>query len=108
MSPMEQSSRFPLAHVVVDADPSFTLGELCRACDGEREALIALVEEGFLDPAGADPESWRFPAPALRTARVATRLARDLELDLAGVAIVLDLLARIDELEARLRRSGQH
>lgn len=103
---MEQSARFPLEIVIVEADPSFTLGTLSRACGSEREALITLVREGVLDPAGDDPDSWRFPAPALHTARTATRLARDLELDPAGVALVLDLLARIDQLEAKLRCSG--
>ncbi len=103
---MASTAGFPLELVVVDADPSFTLSGLCRACGSEREALIALVEEGILEPSGADPESWRFPAPALRTARTATRLARDLELDPAGVSLVLELLERIDHLEASLRRFG--
>ncbi len=103
---MEQSARFPLDLVIVEVDPPFTLGALSRACGSEREALIALVREGILEPAGDDPDSWRFPAPALRTARTATRLARDLELDAGGVALVLDLLARIDQLEAQLRRGG--
>jgi chaperone modulatory protein CbpM len=103
---MELPEPIPLERVAVDVDPGFTLGSLCRACGVERATLIALVEEGILDPAGADPESWRFPAPALRTARTATRLAHDLELDLAAVALVLDLLTQIEMLEARLRRSG--
>jgi len=103
---MEQPAPAPLQLVLVDTEPSFTLGALCRACASERGTLIALVEEGILAPAGADPESWRFPAPELRTARTATRLARDFEMDLGTVALVLDLLARIEGLEARLRRAG--
>jgi len=103
---MEHPARFPLQRIVVDVEPRYTLGALCRACGSGREALIALVDEGILDPAGAGPDSWSFPAPALRTARAATRLARDLELNLAGVALVLELLTRIEELQARLQRTG--
>lgn len=92
--------------VLVETEPGFTLVGLCRACGSGREALVAMVDEGILEPAGANPESWRFPAPSLRTARRAARLAQDLELNTIGVAVVLDLLARIEELEGRLRRAG--
>jgi chaperone modulatory protein CbpM len=42
----------------------------------------------------------------LPRARTAVRLQRDLELSAAGTAVVLDLLAEIDSLRARLRRLG--
>lgn len=103
---MDPAEPYPLALVIVEHDPGFTLSSLARACGSEREALVALVEAGVLDPSGADPQSWRFPAPALRTARTAVRLLRDLEMDPADVALVLGLLARIERLEAQLRRSG--
>lgn len=106
MSTSTAPERLPLALVVVSAEASFTLDGLCRACGSERATLIALVEEGILDPAGTDPESWRFPNRALHTARIAKRLTDDMELDLAGLALVLDLLTRIDLLEARLQRCG--
>ncbi|MBL0087496.1 MAG: hypothetical protein IPP44_12660 [Ideonella sp.] len=44
--------------------------------------------------------------PALRTARTALRLSRDLQLGVAGVALVLDLLAQNEALRSRLRREG--
>ncbi|UHD16455.1 chaperone modulator CbpM [Thiocapsa bogorovii] len=62
--------------------------------------------EGALTPSGEDPECWHFGGATLRRARVALRLTRDLELNAASTALVLDLLDEIDALRSRLRRLG--
>jgi chaperone modulatory protein CbpM len=67
------------------------------------EAVAALVEEGILEPEGTRRGRWRFPADSIRRARTAVRLQRDLELNLAGVALALDLLDRVERLRARVR-----
>lgn len=92
--------------VIVEDNLQFTLIELSRACQTDSERLIELVEEGALVPAGSDASTWRFDGSALRRANAALRLARDLHLNAAGVALVLDLLDQVDELNARLRRLG--
>ena len=92
--------------VVVEGDTAFTLPALCRACGLDSAQLIALVDEGVLEPAGNSPQEWVFDGPALRTALAARRLMRDLEMDLNGVAMVLDLLAEIAALRSRLNRMG--
>ncbi len=92
--------------VVVEEEVRFTLVELCRASQAERELLIAWVDEGVLNPSGAAPQEWRFDGSELRRARAALRLTRDLELSPAGAALVLDLLDQIDALRARLKRAG--
>jgi chaperone modulatory protein CbpM len=57
-----------------------------------------------LQPRGTSLESWRFGGESLARIRLAARLARDLELNTPGVALALDLLDRIAELESRLAR----
>jgi chaperone modulatory protein CbpM len=91
------------AGVVVEEHIVFTLPDLCRACGVGPAQVLALVDEGLLDPTGSGPQTWLFSGPALATARTAMRLARDLDIGLAGAAIVMDLLARIEELQARQR-----
>jgi len=59
-----------------------------------------------LEPNGEQPREWRFTGPALRRARLALRLTRDLELNPPGVALALDLLDEIEALKARLQRAG--
>ncbi|HET6598447.1 MAG TPA: chaperone modulator CbpM [Burkholderiaceae bacterium] len=95
---------------VVEDDVELSLVELCRACHVREEQVRLWVVEGVLDVTRDAPEQapseWRFKGPALMRARTAQRLTRDLELDSAAVALALDLLDEIAELQARLRRAG--
>lgn len=103
---MAESDRSPLEVLVVESEIQFTLAQLCQACGCDDQFLIALVADGVLLPDGDDPQRWHFSGQCLRVTRKALRLARDLEMDTAGVALVLELLQRIDDLNARLRRAG--
>lgn len=87
---------------VVEDTVEFTLIELASACRTSREQLLGLVAEGVIEPVVSAPDDWRFAGASLRRARLALRLARDLELNLPGVALVLDMLDEIDRLRARL------
>ncbi|MFZ0468286.1 MAG: chaperone modulator CbpM [Thiogranum sp.] len=88
---------------LIDEETTFTLAELCRCCDVEAELIEVLVEHGILEPAGRHGRHWCFPASSLRRTRITLHLQRDLGVNLAGAALALDLLERIDELDAHLR-----
>jgi len=94
----------PLAPLIAEQHVSFTLVALCRASGADPEQVQDLVGEGVLQPAGQGTDGWQFGGDALPQTRRALRLARDLELSLSGVALVLDLLAEIERLQSRLRR----
>lgn len=96
----------PSPAVPVDEYFSVTLVELSRACGVDSLTLLALVHEGVLIPLQPDAEPWRFGGASLPRARRALRLTQGLELSPHGVALVLELLDRIDALEARLARLG--
>jgi chaperone modulatory protein CbpM len=91
------------ASLVVEEHVSFGVLALCHASGADLEQVRALVAEGVLRPAGGSPADWQFPGEALPQTRRALRLARDLELDPAAVALVMDLLAEIDRLRQRPR-----
>lgn len=90
--------------VILDDHLYLTLAELSRASSRHAEWIIELVEEGILEPQGREPRDWRFPANSLTRAHRAMRIQRDLQINLAGVAMVLDLKDQLDRLRARLRR----
>lgn len=92
--------------VLVEDDLQIGFADLCRACQADPERLLALVDEGLLQPVGSGPGDWRFKSRALPRARAALRLSRDLQLAVDATALVLDLLDEIDALKARLRRAG--
>ncbi|MGD8589910.1 MAG: chaperone modulator CbpM [Chromatiales bacterium] len=91
---------------VIDEQTEFTLAELCRSCDVQAEFVEALVEEGILEPSGKRRQHWCFHAGSLRRTRITLHLQHDLGINLAGSALALDLLERIEELEAHLRAVG--
>jgi hypothetical protein len=62
------------------------------------------VSLGLLDPVGGTARSPRFPRDAAAQLARAARLRRDLGIDYGGAVLASQLLARIDELEERLRR----
>lgn len=89
---------------IVEEDLELTIVELGRACRTTEDQIEVWVAEGVLRPIGATREAWRFRGDSLARMRLATRLMRDLEINEAGVAVALELLDRIAELESRLRR----
>jgi chaperone modulatory protein CbpM len=90
---------------IVDEGVEFTLVELCRVSGASEEDLILWVSEGVFEPTGAGPQEWRFSGASLLRVRTAQRLARDLQINAPGIALVLELLDEIDALRARPRRS---
>lgn len=124
---MSDASRGPVQGPVVEEQIEFTLVELSHACGADEEQITALIVEGVIEPiasgdaggrsretppAGpttlrATREQWRFSGSALRRARLAMRLSRDLEVNPPGVALALDLIDEIDDLRARLHRLGR-
>jgi chaperone modulatory protein CbpM len=92
-----------LSGMVLDESVTLSLVELCRASSVCAEDVIAMVEEGLLEPGGTSSMDWRFSAESLRRLRTALRLQRDLQINLAGVALALDLLDELRVLRERLR-----
>ena len=89
---------------MIDEDFRLDLDALSRNCRCSVELIVALVHEGVIEPQGEAQHDWRFDAGALQQARRAVRLARDLEINPPGVALVLELLDEIARLEAALGR----
>lgn len=104
-------SKTPLAvltGILLDDTTLVTMTELCHSCDVTNDAIVEMVEYGILEPSGDGPPHWCFQASSLRRVTTAKRLQRDLGVNLAGAALALDLLERIERLEAKLRLLEQH
>jgi chaperone modulatory protein CbpM len=79
-----------------------SVDELSRLCAVDRAYIVELVEEGVLSVTAVEAEQWRFAGTALRRARTALRLQRDLEINLPGVALALELMEELDALRREL------
>ena len=89
---------------LIEAETLITVDELCRHCTLHVEEVITYVQEGILDPQDEavkpeEADSWQFHISSVRRVRTAVHLLRDLGVNLAGAALALELLDRIEELE---------
>jgi chaperone modulatory protein CbpM len=100
---MRSTDEGPLSGEIVEQYTILSLDDLCRLCAVERTFIVELVEEGVLSVMQADAAEWRFAGVALRRARLALRLQRDLEINLPGVALALQLMEELNDLRRELR-----
>jgi chaperone modulatory protein CbpM len=80
--------------------------DLSRMCTVDAHHIVELVDEGILDVAAGAGDEWQFTGEALRRAQLALRLHRDLEINLAGVALALQLMEEVGRLQRALGRVG--
>ncbi|WP_078454554.1 chaperone modulator CbpM [Solemya velum gill symbiont] len=88
---------------LLDESTEVTLVQLCRTCAVQPDTIEAMVDQGILEPLRKQGQDLCFPATSIKRIRITLRLQRDLDVNLAGAALALELLERIDELNARLR-----
>jgi len=79
-----------------------TAEQLAAAAGISADTLWRLVHAGVVEEAA--PGSGVFTAHEAARLRRTLRLHHDLELDLVGATIIVDLLERLDRLEAELMR----
>ena len=105
---MPTTKKQTLEGLILDEDSRFTLDELSTACSVRTEYIFELIEEGIVEPMDQqrEPHGWTFTGRSLLRARKAYRLQQDLGVNLAGAALVLELLEEIEQLRERLRRQG--
>ena len=98
---MPQPESPALTGTLFDHSTVLSIQDLSRMCNVDERHIVEFVEEGVLEVVEVSSE-WRFSGDALRRARMALRLERDFELNLAGVALAIDLLEELQELRRRL------
>jgi chaperone modulatory protein CbpM len=103
---MSTSANQPLSGAIFEESELLTVAELSRICAVDERHIVELVDEGVISVVEIGRTEWRFSGTALRRTRLALRLERDLELNLAGVALALDLMEEVERLRRALRERG--
>lgn len=93
-----------LTGIILEEETRLSLRELCEACAVHVEFITELVDEGVIEPSGYDKSHWCFSGVSLQRIRKAKHLQRDLGINLAGVALALDLIEELQVLRAQLRK----
>jgi chaperone modulatory protein CbpM len=92
-----------LPGVIFEEYALLSVDELSRLCAVDKTYIVELVEEGVLSLVEVSASEWRFAGSALRRARTALRLQRDLEINLPGVALALELMEQLEVLRRELK-----
>ncbi len=85
-----------------------SLEELCEVCHITTEFINTLMEYEIIHPKEAQQTEWLFDLDELKRIQRALRLQRDLEVNLAGIAVVLDLLDELEELREQVELMHKH
>jgi chaperone modulatory protein CbpM len=101
---MSDNRALGLAAELVDETALCTVEELSVACSVDPKWIAELAEHGVIEPIGQDRSDWKFTNLSIVRVAKARRLERDLSLNPASLAIVLDLLDEIDDLRVQLAR----
>jgi len=88
-------------HVIEDK-ARLTLRELCDSCAVKTEFIIELVDEGLIEVDVENIANEHFSVVTIQRVKKAKRLQRDLGINLAGVALAIELLDEIERLRSAL------
>ena len=104
---MNTENNYPQSALyILEEHTHLTLNDLCVSCAIETYQIVELVDFGVLEPTGREQAQWVFDGASLQRARRALRLQHDLDINLAGVALILELLDEMETLHTRLKISG--
>ena len=88
--------------LILEEQDDLTLSDLSQAYAVNATWIVQLVDAGVIVPHGREPHRWRFNGRHLHLTGVALRLQRDLGINLAGIALVLQLYEELETLRAAL------
>jgi chaperone modulatory protein CbpM len=83
---------------ICESDFTLSLSELCLRCQVPAEFIVELIEYGILDDQVTGQQN-EFDALALDRVRRVMRLQRELDVNLPGAAVALDLLDQVNQLQ---------
>ena len=93
--------------ILLDENCSFTLQEFSQFFQQNLDMIMEMINEGLIVPKGSSRQQWRFGLREIKRAQSAQRLICDLQVNMAGAALALDLLDEIDRLRRQNRHSGR-
>ena len=99
---MTSSEDQALSGAIFEESALLTVKDLSRMCAVDERHIVEFVEEGVLNVVEVNAAEWHFTGAALRRPRRALRLERDLEINLAGLALALELMEEVERLRREL------
>jgi len=94
--------------VLMDETVTYSYLDVCERCHLSEDALVEMLEHGLFTPHVTHLENIQFDQKTLGKIQAACRLQRDLELNLPGVVLVLELLDELAYIRDELSILQRH
>jgi chaperone modulatory protein CbpM len=90
--------------IIVEESDQLSFVSLCRYCALPTKTVIKMVNRGIIEPVNPSQSysQWQFTRLALLRVQTALRLQRDLDVNLAGAVLAIELLDEIKQLRQQL------
>lgn len=85
-----------------------SLDEICELYGIPPELIDDFIAHDIIRPTTNSRRQWIFDETQLRRIKMALRLQHDLEINVAGVALALDLLEKLEQLRIRAELLEKH
>lgn len=93
---------------LLDEHLRLQLQELAELCNTTPSVIVEMVEYGLFEPEGRRQEEWKFSGTTVKKLNTALRLQHDLEINLPGVVVIVDMLDELMQLRAQLASLKPH
>ncbi|OGT53930.1 MAG: hypothetical protein A3F17_02910 [Gammaproteobacteria bacterium RIFCSPHIGHO2_12_FULL_41_15] len=97
-----QESQIVSSVLIINEEQTIGFTELCHASSADPDFILSLIEQELIQPRGHNQSNWQFDALSLKRSRIAVSFHNDLQLNLQGIALALDLLEQIETMRAEL------
>jgi len=97
---MAKNKLVVVTNILIEEEPRLSLEELCSVCQVTPEFIQDLIEYGIFEETLLTRND--FGAQHLRRVKTVLHLQKDLEVNLPGAALVLDLMDELEELRKQL------
>ena len=101
---MKKQMNEPLQGELLDEDFWVALEELCRLSQAPPVLVTEMVAYGFLTPRGRMQTEWQFSGFAVTRVKQVLRLQHDLEVNLQGAVVIVEMLEELHQLRHKLRQ----
>lgn len=91
-----------------DLDEPLTCDVVAGIVGAKRSLVVQLVQHGLIETVDTEAAEPLVPRRAVVRIRRMQRLRRDLGVNFAGAAIILDLVGRIEQLNRELTEAQRH
>lgn len=97
-----------LTGVLIEETTTYSFVEVCHRYHIPKELLIEIIEQGLFSNQSSELEQIALDQKSLQRLETAFRLHRDLDINLPGVVLALELLEEIDTMRHELDILHKH